>query len=75
MLIPTLNNLSNSKVRRVKMGKPLRLTDSELDDAAKVTKADIKYTAEQWRLLTPAYFALLLNAIPFIRGPVKSRID
>ena len=67
--IPT--SQSNNKVR---LGRPLGLNEKELDEASTVSDGDIKYVAEQWRLLVPARFALLLNAVGFIKGPKRGMI-
>lgn len=50
------------------MGKPLDLSNAELDEMAKVTPADIAYAAEQWRSLVPAKYVLLLNSIGILKG-------
>ena len=63
--IPT-NPLNNNS--KVNMGKPLDLSNAELDEMAKVTPADIAYAAEQWRSLVPAKYVLLLNSIGILKG-------
>ena len=67
MLTRTTNPLLSKK--RVRLGRPLSLSDSELLELSKVTDSDIKYVAGYWRSVVPARFALLLNAVGFIKGP------
>jgi len=59
---------TNRSLNKVRLGRPIKLNEAQLVELSKVTEFDIAYTAEQWRLLVPAKFALLLNAIGILKG-------
>ena len=46
----------------VPLGKPLELTDDELDQLAEVTEEDIKAAQKFWRQEAPAEYKNLLDA-------------
>lgn len=48
---------------RVPLGKPLDLTDAELDELAKITPADIQRARELWKQAAPDKFKTLLTPI------------
>jgi hypothetical protein len=48
--------------KRVPLGKPLQLTDEQLDQLAIVTPADIEKAKVFWRNNVPAEFETLLDA-------------
>ena len=58
MAIPTPNK------KRVPLGKPLKLTDKQLEEMATVTEADIIKAKELWRNSVPPEFKTLLDAQP-----------
>ncbi|MGH9426028.1 MAG: hypothetical protein ACRD2L_06975 [Terriglobia bacterium] len=48
--------------KRIALGKPLQLTDEQLDQLAEVTPGDIEKAKAFWRSHAPAEFADLLDA-------------
>jgi hypothetical protein len=46
----------------VPLGKPLHLTDKQLDELSKVTPADIEKAKQLWRNTAPPAFETLLDA-------------
>lgn len=53
--------LPNNK--KVPLGKPLALTDKQLDQLSKVTPLDIEKAKALWRNSAPSEFASLLDAL------------
>ena len=47
---------------KVPLGKPLQLTDEELDILAQITPEDIEAAKKLWRKAAPAEFKRLLDA-------------
>ena len=54
--------------KKVPLGKPLSLTDKQLDAAAVITEEDIEKAKEFWRENAPEKFIDLLDAIPIDEG-------
>ena len=52
------------KKKRVPLGKPLKLTDKQLEEMATVTEADVIKAQELWRNSVPSEFKTLLDAQP-----------
>lgn len=50
--------------KHVPLGKPLQLSDDELDQLAVVTPADIEKAKAFWRANAPPKFQTLLDAQP-----------
>lgn len=50
--------------KKVPLGPPLRLTDKQLDQAAKITDVDIERAKALWRAVAPRKFKTLLDAQP-----------
>lgn len=48
----------------VPLGKPLELTDAQLDQMSEVTQTDIEKAKAFWRNNAPAEFETLLDAEP-----------
>lgn len=48
--------------KRVPLGRPLQLTDEQLDQLAEVTPGDIEKAKAFWRANAPAEFETLLDA-------------
>lgn len=48
----------------VPLGKPLELTDAELDQLSEITPADIEKAKAFWRNTAPPEFETLLDALP-----------
>lgn len=48
---------------KVPLGKPLELTDADLDELSKVTAEDIKNAREFWHKHAPDKFTDLLDAV------------
>lgn len=51
-----------AKAPKVKMGKPLQLTEEMLDELAQVTPADIAKAQAFWKANAPVRFKTLLDA-------------
>ena len=47
----------------VPLGKPLQLTDEQLDQAAEVTQDDIQRARALWKQAAPKEFKTLLEAV------------
>ena len=54
--------------KKIPLGKPLELTDEQLDQLAEVTPADIEKTKVFWRTHAPEKFKDLLDAEPTEEG-------
>ena len=50
--------------KKVPLGKPLKLTDKQLDQLAEVTPTDIEKAKVAWRAAVPDEFKTLLDAQP-----------
>lgn len=50
--------------KKIPLGKPLNLTDEDLDDLSKVTPTDIEKAKQLWRNTAPEEFQSLLDAQP-----------
>ena len=48
--------------KKVPLGKPLDLTDEQLDQLAEVTPTDIEKAKVSWRINAPEEFKTLLDA-------------
>jgi hypothetical protein len=48
--------------RKVKLGKPIRWTDEQLDQLSTITDADIEAAAAWWQAYAPRRLKNLLNA-------------
>jgi hypothetical protein len=59
MATPTPNK---KKEKKVPLGKPLNLSDKQLDQLSKVTQVDIEKAKALWRNTVPAEFESLLDA-------------
>ena len=49
---------------KIPLGKPLQLTDEELDAMAEITPEDIEKTKKLWRKVAPDKYKDLLDATP-----------
>lgn len=56
--------MADQPKKRVPLGKPLQLTDEQLDQLAEVTPGDIEKAKAFWRAHAPAEFERLLDAQP-----------
>lgn len=54
--------MADQPKKPVPLGKPLQLTDEQLDQLAVVTAADIEKAKAFWRNNAPAQFKTLLDA-------------
>lgn len=54
--------MADQPKKRVPLGKPLQLTDEQLDQLAEVTPGDIEIAKAFWRNNAPAEFDSLLDA-------------
>jgi hypothetical protein len=57
--------------RKVPLGKPLDLSDEDLDELAEITPADIVEAQSRWREDAPAEFKNLLDAEPTDEGEAR----
>ena len=48
--------------KKIPLGKPLQLTDEQLDELSKVTETDIEKARQLWRNTAPLEFETLLDA-------------
>ena len=51
-------------LRKIPLGKPLELTEEQLEILAQITPSDIEKAKAFWRAHAPAEFADLLDAQP-----------
>ena len=54
--------------KSVPLGQPLKLTDKQLEQAARVTDVDVAKVKEFWRNNAPREFKTLLDAQPVEDG-------
>ena len=48
--------------KKIPLGKPIHLSDMDLDELSKVTPADIEKAKQLWRNTAPPEFETLLDA-------------
>jgi len=54
--------MADPKHKPVPLGKPLQLTDEQLDELSQVTPTDIEKAKQLWRNTAPPEFEMLLDA-------------
>jgi hypothetical protein len=54
--------MSSQKPKKIPLGRPLHLTDDQLEEMAKVTATDIEKSKQLWRNTAPPEFQDLLDA-------------
>jgi hypothetical protein len=59
-----LGKIQKMADKRIHLGKPIQLTDEQLDQAAQVTGVDIAKSREFWRNTAPKKWKTLLDAQP-----------